>query len=100
SLTNHLVDSVWPTINEEKWASLTETQQGWVLEAAEAGRKVCDEKNLKTESEVQEFLKGEGLAIYEADVPAFAEHVLKAYLDSDVSASWDMDLYEQIQALA
>ena len=36
SLTNHLVDSVWPTINMNTWNKLTDTQKAWVLEAVEA----------------------------------------------------------------
>ena len=78
SLTNHLVDSVWPTINVDTWNKLTDTQKGWVMEAVEAGRKACDEQNLKTESEVQDFLKEQDLKIYDADVAAFADHVLNA----------------------
>ncbi len=29
TLTNHLVDSVWPTINEARWQSLSEQQKAW-----------------------------------------------------------------------
>lgn len=100
SLTNHLVDSVWPTINMDTWNKLTDTQKGWVMEAVEAGRKACDEQNLKTEAEVQDFLKEQGLQIYEADVPAFAEHVLDTYLNDSISDSWDKDLLAEIQAMA
>lgn len=100
SLTNHLVDSVWPTINLDTWNSLTETQQGWVMEAVEAARQTCDEQNLKVEAEVQDFLKSEGLSIYEADVAAFADHVLETYLADPISDSWDKDLLSEIQALA
>lgn len=100
SLTNHLVDSVWPTINLDTWNSLTETQQGWVMEAVEAARQTCDEQNLKVEAEVQDFLKSEGLSIYEADVAAFADHVLETYLADPISDSWDKDLLAEIQALA
>ena len=100
SLTNHLVDSVWPTINLNTWNKLTDTQKGWVMEAVEAGRKACDEQNLKTESEVQDFLKEQGLSIYEADVAAFADHVLNTYLNDPISDSWDKDLLAEIQALA
>lgn len=39
SLTNHLVDSVWPTINLNTWNKLTDTQKGWVMEAVEAARR-------------------------------------------------------------
>lgn len=100
SLTNHLVDSVWPTINLKKWDSLTDTQKGWVMEAIDAARDYCDTANLKTESEVQDFLKQQGMKIYEADVPTFAEHVLNEYLNSDISSTWDMDLYKQVQDMA
>ena len=100
SLTNHLVDSVWPTINLNTWNKLTDTQKGWVMEAVEAGREACDTQNLKTESEVQDFLKEQGLTIYEADVAAFADHVLDTYLNDPISDSWDKDLLEQIKAMA
>jgi tripartite ATP-independent transporter DctP family solute receptor len=100
SLTNHLVDSVWPTINLNTWNSLTETQQGWVMEAIEAAREACDNQNLQTEAEVQDFLKEQGLSIYEADVSAFAEHVLDAYLNDSISDTWDKDLLAEIQAMA
>lgn len=100
SLTNHLVDSVWPTMNLNTWNKLTDTQKGWVLEAVEAGRKACDEQNLKTESEVQDFLKEQGLKIYEADVAAFADHVLDTYLNDPISDTWDKDLLAEIQAMA
>ena len=70
------------------------------MEAVEAGRKACDEQNLKTESEVQDFLKEQGLSIYEADVAAFADHVLNTYLNDPISDSWDKDLLAEIQAMA
>ncbi|WP_312635469.1 sialic acid TRAP transporter substrate-binding protein SiaP [Oscillibacter sp.] len=100
SLTNHLVDSVWPTMNLKKWNSLTSTQQDWVMQAVEAARQSCDDQNLKTESEVQDFLKEKGLNIYEADVATFADHVLSVYLNDPISDSWDKDLLSEIQAMA
>lgn len=100
SLTNHLVDSVWPTMNVNTWNSLTDTQKGWVMEAIEAARQSCDDQNLKTESEVQDFLKEQGLSIYEADVATFADHVLETYLNDPISDSWDKDLLAEIQAMA
>jgi tripartite ATP-independent transporter DctP family solute receptor len=100
SLTNHLVDSVWPTMNLDKWNSLTEQQQAWVLEAVEAARKACDDQNLATEAEVQDFLKEQGLTIYEADVAAFADHVLDAYLNDPISDTWDKELLQTIKDMA
>lgn len=100
SLTNHLVDSVWPTINLNTWNKLSDQQKAWVLEAVEAGRETCDNQNLSVESEVQDFLKEQGLSIYEADVAAFADHVLDAYLNDPISDTWDKDLLAEIQAQA
>jgi len=100
SLTNHLVDSVWPTMNLDKWNSLTEQQQAWDLEAVEAARKACDDQNLATEAEVQDFLKEQGLTIYEADVAAFADHVLDAYLNDPISDTWDKELLQTIKDMA
>ena len=70
------------------------------LEAVEAARVACDEQNIKTESEVQDFLREQGLTIYEADVAAFADHVLETYLADPISDTWDKDLLAQIQAMA
>ena len=100
SLTNHLVDSVWPTINMDTWNKLTDTQKAWVLEAVEAGREACDAQNLKTEAEVVAFLEEQGLKVYEADVAAFAAHVLDKYLNDPISDTWDKDLLAQIQDMA
>ena len=100
SLTNHLVDSVWPTINMDTWNKMTATQQGWVLEAVEAAREACDTQNLNTEAEVVSFLEEQGLKVYEADVAAFAEHVLDKYLNDSISDTWDKDLLAQIQDMA
>lgn len=100
SITNHMMAYVWPTINLDTWNSLTDTQKGWVLEATEAGRVLCDSLAIEAESKARATLEAEGLKIYEADIPAFAEHVTQAYLDSDFSNTWDMDLLERIRELA
>lgn len=100
SLTNHLVDSVWPTINMDTWNKLTDTQKAWVLEAVEAGREACDTQNLNTEAEVVSFLEEQGLKVYQADVAAFAEHVLDKYLNDPISDTWDKDLLAKIQDMA
>ena len=99
TITNHLVDSVWPAINVDFWNSLTEAQQKIVLDGVEAGRKFCDETNLGREAELVEFFKQQGLSVYEADLDAFTEEVQAYYLASDTSKDWDLDLLEQIKAM-
>jgi len=100
TLTNHLVDSVWPTINEAKWQSLTAQQQAWVMEGVAAGIKYCDETNLKAEAELVAFFRNAGLKVYEADVDAFSTHVLDLYLKSDFAKTWDLAMFEKVQAAA
>lgn len=98
TITNHLVDSVWPAINEAKWQSLTEQQKAWVLEGVKAGIEYCDTTNLKAEAELVEFFKGAGLKVYYADLNAFADHVLAQYLASPYAQKWDKGMFEKVQA--
>lgn len=98
TITNHLVDSVWPAINVDKWNSMTEAQQEIMKEAIEYARDYCDTTNLDKESKLIDFFKEKGLSIYEADIDAFAEHVLNCYLEDPISDSWDKDFYEKVVA--
>jgi TRAP-type C4-dicarboxylate transport system substrate-binding protein len=100
SITNHLVDSVWITINEAKWQSLTAQQKDWVMEGIKANLQYCWDTNIGIEAEAVQFFKDQGLKVYEADLEAFSSHVLDLYLKSDYAKSWDMDLFKKIQDLA
>jgi tripartite ATP-independent transporter DctP family solute receptor len=101
-LTDHVVNSVWPTINEKKWQSLSDIDKLIIHKAIQKARKFCAETNLKAESELVEFFKGEGLIVIEdPDKEAFAEYAKWSYQNEskDISKDWDMELYEEIQAL-
>jgi tripartite ATP-independent transporter DctP family solute receptor len=100
SITNHSVDAVYITINEAKWQSLTQQQKDWVMEGVNSTLKFCWDLLKKDESEVIQFYKDQGLKIYEADIGAFSKHVLDQYLKSDYAKTWDMDLFNRIQAMA
>ncbi|MDR0583781.1 MAG: sialic acid TRAP transporter substrate-binding protein SiaP [Treponema sp.] len=100
TITNHVVDSVWPAINEAKWQSLTQQQKDWIMEGVKAGIKYCDETNLKAEAEMVQFFKDSGLKVYNADLDAFSSHVLDQYLQSDFAKTWDLDLFKNIQDAA
>ena len=100
TITNHIVDSVWPAINEAKWQSLTDQQKGWVMEGVKAGIKYCDDTNLKAEAELVAFFEKAGLKVYKADIDTFSKHVLDQYLNSPYAKKWDMDLFKRIQDAA
>ena len=99
TLTNHLVDSVWPAINKAKWDSLTDAQKDIILQGVEAGRDYCDSTNLQKEAELVAFFEEQGLHVYNADIAAFQSHVMDCYLNDSISDDWDMDMYQQIQDL-
>jgi len=101
-LTNHLVDSVWPTINEKKWKSLTKQQQDWVMQAAVKAGQSCDKTNLENEKQILDFFRQQGLTIIEnPDRGAFAAYARNSYLteSKDISKDWDLKLYDEIQKL-
>ncbi|RPF54242.1 sialic acid TRAP transporter substrate-binding protein SiaP [Aquisalibacillus elongatus] len=101
TITDHVIDTVWPTINEEVWQSLPSEYQEVILESVEEARKYVDETNLDAESELVEFFESEGLTVIEADKDAFMERVQAEYLNNEeMTSSWDMDLYERIQEMA
>ncbi|MGB9687127.1 MAG: sialic acid TRAP transporter substrate-binding protein SiaP, partial [Rectinema subterraneum] len=80
-LTNHVVDSTWPSINEKKWQSLTKEQQGWLMQAAEKARQFCDKTNLDNEKNILDFFRQQGLTVIEnPDRAAFAAYAKNSYL--------------------
>lgn len=100
-LTNHVVDSVWPTMNEKKWQSLTSQQQKWVMQAVDKARDFCDKKVLDTEANILSFFKDQGMIIIEdPDIAAFAAYAKNSYMteSKDISKDWDWDLYDKVQA--
>jgi TRAP-type transport system periplasmic protein len=101
-LTNHIVDSVWPTMNEKRWQSLTAQQKDWVMKALEKAKEFCDKTNLDNEKTLLEFFRSQGLTVIEnPDRAAFAAYARNFYLNEgkEISKNWDMKLYDEIQKI-
>ncbi len=99
-LTHHVVDSVWPAINEKKWQTLTAQQKGWVTQAIEKGRAFCDQTNLDKEKSILDFFRQQGLTVIEnPDRAAFAAYAKNYYKNEakDITKDWDWNLYDEIQ---
>lgn len=100
TLTGHVVDSVFPTINEKVWQELGAELQEKVMEAIEKARQFCDETNIKAEQELVDFFKTQGLQVNTPDMEAFRTTVQKAYSeDKEFTKDWDMEIYNKVQAL-
>jgi len=101
-LTDHVVNSVWPTINEKKWQSLSDIDKLIIRKGIEKAGKFCAETNLKAESELCDFFREQGLIVIEdPDKEAFAAYAKNSYAteSKDISKNWDMELYKEIQAM-
>lgn len=101
AMTNHVVDSIIPCINADRWNSLTEAQQAAVKDAMMYAKDVNDSLRIQAEDEAIAFLEGEGCTVTYPDIAEFSSHV-HAYYDEhpEQTADWDMELYDEIQALA
>ena len=98
-LTSHLVDLNYISISKKVWDELTPEQQATVQAAADAAAKQCSEQQVAKEKELQDFLREEGLQVYEPDLDAFRERVQKMYLESEIAKSWPEGLLEKINSL-
>ncbi len=99
TLTNHQIEILPIIVPIDLWNSMTDEQKGWVEEAAEAGRLVCDEDNLTQESNLVSWFEEQGMVIVEPDLQAFQDYAATYYEENDLMAEWDMDLYEALAAL-
>lgn len=101
AMTNHVVDSIIPCINTDRWNSLTEAQQAAVTDAIMYAKDVNDTLRIQAEDEAIAFLEDHGCTVTYPDIAEFSAHV-HAYYDEhpEQTADWDMDLYNEIQALA
>ena len=101
AITNHVVDSIMPCINGDTWNSMTEAQQEAVTEAMEYARDVNDTARLDREAELIKFFEEQGLTVTYPDINEFKEKVQAKYMENeDMIKDWDMDLYNEIQAMA
>lgn len=101
AITNHVVDSILPCINKDKWNSLTDAQKMAVYDAAEYARNVNDTLRIASEDAAIAYLEGKGCTITYPDLPDFIAHVQQYYADHpEQTETWDMDLYARIQELA
>lgn len=97
TITQHLVDGIWVTINEERWQSLTEQQQEWILEALEEGKKVADGLVLDAEEELIDYFEQNGISVYYPDVKAFSDYVENYYIDNGLADDWNLEELEELK---
>lgn len=101
AITNHVVDSIIPMINKDKWNSLTDAQKEAVRGAIEYAKQVNDEARIEEEEKDIAILEENGCTITYPDIEDFKTNAQAYYNDHpEQTEQWDMDLYEKIQASA
>ena len=100
--TDHVVDTIWPSINKDRWDSFSKADQDLILQAWEVARKFNDDIVLTAEKEARAFMEGQGIVfVDDPDKDAFIDYAKNSYQteSKDVSSGWDWDFYDQIQSL-
>ncbi len=101
AITNHVVDSIIPMINKDKWNSLTDAQKEAVRGAIEYAKQVNDEARIEEEEKDISILEENGCTITYPDIEDFKTNAQAYYNEHpEQTEQWDMDLYEKIQASA
>ncbi|MDE0209341.1 MAG: TRAP transporter substrate-binding protein DctP [Boseongicola sp.] len=99
SLTSHLVDLNYIAFSKETWDSLDPDQKVTVQRAADAAAAVGRLKQLEKESNLADFIRGQGVEVYTPDLDAFRNHVQAQYIGSEFAAAWPEGVLEKINAL-
>lgn len=98
-LTSHLVDLNYLAFSKRVWDGLTADQQAAVQAAADEAAEFGRQNQLRLEAELVDYIKAQGLNVYEPDLDAFRSHVQRMYLESDFAKDWPAGVLDRINAL-
>jgi TRAP-type C4-dicarboxylate transport system substrate-binding protein len=98
-LTSHLVGFDLLTVANPVWEAMDADKQARFQAAADAAIEWSTAEHLKREVELVDFMKQQGLDLYEPDVAAFRKHVQEQYLASDLAKAWVPGMLDRINAL-
>ncbi|QYK41367.1 MAG: TRAP transporter substrate-binding protein DctP [Paracoccaceae bacterium] len=97
-LTSHLVDLNYLAISKKVWDGMTPDQQAATQAAADAAAEAARQRQLGLEDELVQFMKDQGLKVYEPDIAAFRAKVQADYLASPYAAAWPAGIVDAINA--
>ena len=81
AITNHFIASIAMMISNDLWQSLSEEEQGWIMEAVEAGAEVNDSRTVAAEEELLATFEERGLTITRPDLEPFRA-AMQPYYDT------------------
>lgn len=94
--TGHLIANNLFAISLSKWNSLSVAQQKNLQDAANKFADAISAQAAKDDSELEGFMKQQGLDIYTPDLKTFRTHVLDVYAKSKFANDWPAGMLERI----
>jgi TRAP-type C4-dicarboxylate transport system substrate-binding protein len=98
-LTNHTVGMDFLVISKKIYDGLKPDQQEMLVDGAKKSFDEMRLKIVKSESELGDFFKAQGLKVYSPNLDAFRAQVQKAYLESPYAKDWPKGLVERVNAV-
>ena len=98
-LTSHLVDLNYIAFSKKTWDKLSGDQKLKVQQAADAAASWGRLRQLQLENGLADFVRSQGLEVYEPDAAAFRKHVQAQYVVSEFAKSWPKGVLEKINSL-
>ena len=95
-LDRHTYQITFIVLNTDFFNSLTEEQQGWLLETGKEAAEYQNELMLKADEESEQEMLDRGVEITEIDFDAFAEAAKSFYTESANAAEWSDGLYDRV----
>jgi tripartite ATP-independent transporter DctP family solute receptor len=95
-LTGHMVSNTFFAMANGFWNKLSADEQAAIAAAEAKAKAFNDDGVVKTEADAKSFFESKGNKVTTPDVPAFRDHVLKAFLASKYAASWPAGMLDRI----
>ena len=97
SLTNHVIDSEWPTFNLQKWNSLSKSDQDMIQQALNDAGQWMSQQTIDQEKSLVDWFKQHGVNIVHPDVNAFYQYAQNWYkTHPSATKGWDQSMIDEV----
>ncbi|QQE80562.1 DctP family TRAP transporter solute-binding subunit [Alicyclobacillus sp. SO9] len=98
SLTNHVIDSIWPAISDKAWNKLTPSEQSDMQKAVSDAGKWMAQQTIQQQKTLVKWFQQHGVTIVHPDVNAFYKYAQNWYkTHPSATKGWNKTLLKQVQ---
>lgn len=98
-LTNHLLSGPLMGMALDVWNELSESQQAIVEEGIDVAVEFNNRNRIREEADLVDFMRDQGLEVYEPDINAFQTAVQDAYSASAYAEAWPEGILERVNSV-